>query len=142
MKAERTEAMPERHFPARAEELAGTREFVRARALAAGCDAETADDVVLAVDEACQNVIRHAYGGECDARIELRIERQGKDLVILLRDYAPEVDRHCLLMGRDLDDVRPGGLGTNLIRAIMDEASFLDPPVGRGNLLRMLKRID
>ena len=132
----------ERRFPSQPGELRGVRDAVRDAVLAAGAGEPCATDVVMAVDEACQNVIRHAYGGDCDARIELRIEQQGKELVILLRDYAPEVDRRCLLMGRDLDDVRPGGLGTNFIRAIMDEASFLDPPVGRGNLLRMVKRVE
>ena len=42
---------------------------------------------------------------------------------------------------RDLDDVRPGGLGTHLIREVMDAADFVEAPPGCGNLLRMVKRI-
>ena len=42
---------------------------------------------------------------------------------------------------RDLDDVRPGGLGTHFMAEVMDRVEFLTPPEGGGNLLRMVKRI-
>jgi sigma-B regulation protein RsbU (phosphoserine phosphatase) len=42
---------------------------------------------------------------------------------------------------RDLDDLRPGGLGTHLMREAMDECEFVEPPPGCSNLLRMVKRI-
>ncbi len=43
---------------------------------------------------------------------------------------------------RDLDDVRPGGLGTHFIAEVMDDAKFERPPSGNGNLLIMVKRIE
>lgn len=111
-------------------------EAVRARGASEGC----AEDVVRAVDEACQNVIRHAYGGACDAAIELEIHREADRLVVLLRDFAAPVPADAV-RPRPLDELRPGGLGTHLIHALMDESAFLPPPEGRGNLLRMVKRI-
>jgi sigma-B regulation protein RsbU (phosphoserine phosphatase) len=105
-----------------------------------GAGTECAGDIVMAVDEACQNIIRHGYAGEPEGDIELEIERRGDDLVFSLRDFAPKIDPSCV-KPRDLDDVRPGGLGTHLIRTVMDEAEFVKTAAERGNLLRMVKRV-
>jgi len=129
-----------RRFPARAGELRGVREAVRSEALGQGCAPECAGDIVIAVDEACQNIIRHAYSGCGDGEIVLEIERAGEELVISLRDFAAPIDPS-RVRPRDLDDVRPGGLGTHLIRELMDGADFAPPPPGGGNLFRMRKRI-
>jgi sigma-B regulation protein RsbU (phosphoserine phosphatase) len=127
-------------FPARAAELRAVRDAVRREALAQGCGAGCAGDIVMAVDEACQNIIRHAYAGREDGEIVLEIERAGEDLVVWLRDFAPPVDPS-RVRPRDLDDLRPGGLGTRLIQELMDGAGFAPPPPDGGNLLRMRKRI-
>lgn len=129
-----------RCFPARATELRSVREAVRREALAQGCAPECAGDFVMAVDEACQNIIRHAYAGRSDGEIVLEIERSGGDLLVSLRDFAPPVDP-ARVRPRDLDDLRPGGLGTHLIRELTDGADFAPAPPGGGNLFRMRKRI-
>ena len=116
------------------------REAVREAVESCGCSAECAADVVMAVDEACQNIIRHAYCDDTGGAIELEIERCGEDLVVSLRDFAPEVDPD-EVKPRDLDEIRPGGLGTHLIREMMDSAEFIRPESGGGNLLRMVKRV-
>jgi sigma-B regulation protein RsbU (phosphoserine phosphatase) len=122
------------------DQLRRIREAVREAVESCGCSAECAADVVMAVDEACQNVIRHAYCDDPGGAIELEIERCGEDLVISLRDFAPEVDPE-EVRPRDLDEIRPGGLGTHLIREMVDSADFIRPESGGGNLLRMVKRI-
>jgi sigma-B regulation protein RsbU (phosphoserine phosphatase) len=127
-------------FPARAEELRSVREAVRREALGQGCAPECAGDIVMAVDEACQNIIRHAYAGRGDGEIVLEIGRAGEDLVVSLRDFAPPVDP-ARVRPRALDDLRPGGLGTHLIRELMDRADFAPTPPGGGKLFRMSKRI-
>jgi len=137
---EDAEKLLEIAIPARASRLAEVRRAVERAARAGGCSAACARDVVMAVDEACQNVIRHAYGGECDDPIELEILRDGDRLVLRLRDHAPPVDP-ARVRPRDLDDVRPGGLGVHFIREVMDDARFLPRPAGGGNLLQMIKRI-
>jgi len=136
-----SERVLELRFAARASELKGIREAVEDRVLACGARPECARDVVMAIDEACQNVIRHAYGEEQEGEIVLQIERSGDELVFSLMDFAPRIDP-AKVRPRSLDDVRPGGLGTHLIQEVMDSAEFVDPPHGFGNLLRMVKRIE
>ena len=131
----------ELRFAARAEELRGVREAVERQARAVGCGDPCAGDIAMAVDEACQNIIRHAYGPYQEGDILLVIDREGDRLVFSLMDFAPKTDP-AKVKPRDLEDVRPGGLGTFLIQEVMDEAEFVEPPPGCGNLLRMVKRIE
>ncbi len=128
-------------FPARAAELKKIRDAIRKAVEGCGCSAKSTADIVLAIDEACQNIIRHAYHGDSDNVIELEVEHRSDGLVFSLIDQAPAIDPN-LVKPRDLDDVRPGGLGTHFIRRVMDEVEFLRPASGRGNLLRMVRRID
>jgi sigma-B regulation protein RsbU (phosphoserine phosphatase) len=127
-------------FPALAGELKGVRHAVEGVLLACVPDEAVRRDLVLAIDEACQNVIRHAYGPERSGDAELTIDREADALVFRLTDWAPRTNP-TQVHPRDLDDVRPGGLGTHLIREVMDRVEFIDPPPGCGNLLRMVKRI-
>ena len=128
-------------FPARAAELKRVRDAVRESSEDCGCSAKSTADIVLATDEACQNIIRHAYRGDSDNVIELEVEHRGDHLVFSLLDHAPTVDPS-QVKPRELEDIRPGGLGTYFIRRVMDEVEFLKPPSGSGNLLRMVRRID
>jgi anti-sigma regulatory factor (Ser/Thr protein kinase) len=130
----------DRVFPARPERLCEIRHAVAEAAGGLGCPEPVLHDVVLAVDEACQNIIRHAYQGG-DGAIRVTVGRDAMGLVINLIDFAPPVDV-AKICPRALDDLRPGGLGTHFIRSVMDEVSFLPPPPGAGNLLQLIKRID
>ena len=136
----KTDVLLTRRFRARAGELGETRSAVRNCLTQSHCCFDTVEEVVLAVDEACQNIIRHAYGGETDEEIVLQIDRDGDALVLSLRDYAPEVGPDCM-KPRDLDELRPGGLGCHFIQQVMDEVSVGRPSEGQGNVLRMVKRI-
>jgi anti-sigma regulatory factor (Ser/Thr protein kinase) len=128
-------------FSARPARLRLVRALVSEVARVEGCSTECVRDMVIAVDEACQNVIRHAYAGNPDGEIRLEIGRDGDCLTVDLIDFADPVDP-ARVGPRDLDDVRPGGLGTHFIRACMDEAAFRAPPRGAGNRLWMSKRIE
>jgi sigma-B regulation protein RsbU (phosphoserine phosphatase) len=134
------ERVLELRLPARAAELKNIRSAVKKCAEQAGMGAACVQDVVMAVDEACQNVIRHAYGDSCSGDLLLEVDRDEDTLVFCLKDFAPPVD-HSKIRPRELDDVRPGGLGTHLIREVMDSTGFVEDPPGCGNLLRMEKRI-
>ena len=120
--------------------LQRVRSLVRERAAEAGCDEQLIQKLILVVDEACANVMRHAYSGERSGSMRLRLLREGDRLVFKLRDYADPVDAECL-KPRDLEECRPGGLGLNFIDSVMDSWEFLPPEDGRGNLLRMTKKI-
>ena len=96
-----------------------------------GCPEPECRAVVLAVDEALTNIIRHAYHGHTERPIEasfrcIHVPRDGvrrKALEILLEDRGVTVDR-AKLCGRALEDVRPGGLGLHFIRQGMDTVEF------------------
>ncbi len=87
--------------------------------------------VVLGVDEAMTNIIRHAYAGHPDRPIEALFRRirtsscgkSGEALEIVLEDRGKKVDR-AKLCGRALEDVKPGGLGLHFIRESMDALEF------------------
>jgi sigma-B regulation protein RsbU (phosphoserine phosphatase) len=134
------ERVLELRVPARAGELKHVRIAVRSCAEAAGMGETGVADVVMAVDEACQNVIRHAYGEEGAGDMLLEVDRDDDTLVFCLKDFAPPVDP-TQVKPRDLEEVRPGGLGTHLINEVMDSAGFVADPPGCGNLLRMVKQI-
>ena len=129
----------ELRFLAAAQRLRRVRRIVRGRLLRNGCAEGCTRDVVIAVDEACQNIIRHAYLGQ-PGEIVLQLRRCGDDLVIRLIDFAVPVDPS-KVQPRPLDELRPGGLGTHLMRQLMDDIAFLPPPEGAGNLLQMTKKI-
>lgn len=98
-------------------------------------------DLVMAVDEACQNVVRHAYEGwDEPGDIVADFMRDDQNLVVHLMDFAEPVDQG-KIKSRDLNDVRPGGLGVLLIKSVTDQAVFVEPPPGVGNLFKLTKRL-
>jgi sigma-B regulation protein RsbU (phosphoserine phosphatase) len=129
-----------RLYPAVPASLAEVRRAVTAALATQGFEDALVGDIILAVDEACQNVVRHAYGDSSAGDMIVELRRKGCELVIDLLDFAAPVDP-AQVAPRDLDDIRPGGLGTHLIRAIMDDVEFVAPPAGAGNLLRMVKGV-
>jgi sigma-B regulation protein RsbU (phosphoserine phosphatase) len=126
-------------FPADPKRLRLVRPAIRAAAEACGFDENETDDVLLAAGEAIENIIVHAYGGQRKGEIALAVHRMEDGLMLRIRDFAPNVDP-AKIQPRDLNDVRPGGLGTHFIRAVMDDASFIPLPDGEGNLLELVKR--
>ncbi len=126
--------------PSQPDRLKLVRNAVTQAAIYSDCSDEMVQDVVIAVDEAMQNVIRHAYGNRADGEIKVTLSRTTENFLVFIRDYADTIDVE-KVHPRDLDDVRPGGLGTHFIREVMDEVTFLPPPEGRGNLLKLVKRI-
>ena len=126
-------------FEARADNLQRARDVVRAAASRKGYSSETVDCVVLAVDEACSNIIRHGYGESRTGDIILEVLYIHDELIFRLTDFADPVDK-AKLRSRDLDDVRPGGLGIHLIRKVMDSFEYLDAPQGVGNILELRKK--
>ncbi len=122
--------------------LPPVRERVRHWALQAGWTAEQTSEITLAVDEALTNVIRHGYCCESTHPICFQMRTiedpvEGPGIEVRIRDYGRQVDP-AEICGRDLDDVRPGGLGVHLIRAMMSSAEY-SKAEGGGMLLVMRK---
>lgn len=100
---------------------------------------EDTNNITLAVDEACSNIIKHAYGGPTDQPIKMTLNTYKNKLEIYLRDYGKKADIK-KIKSRQLDDVRPGGLGVHLIKTVMDEVVF-DNNFEQGNQLKLTKNI-
>lgn len=125
---------------AKANRLRLIRNAIRETSEFCGFSKSDVGDIVLAVDEACQNVIRHAYGSEGEGDIAIELRHRPDAMVVIIRDFADPIDIS-KVKPRDLEEIRPGGLGTHLIQEVMDEVDFLPPPIDGGNLLRLVKRL-
>ncbi len=132
------ELLMEIRFPAVVDRLSLVRNTVRTAAHKCGFEEPALQDIVLAVDEACQNIIVHGYGNKNGGDIVLGIYRQIDAVRFRLRDYAPDVEAEHLV-SRDLDDIRPGGLGIHFINQAMDAAVYQTIPDEPGNILEMIK---
>ena len=99
------------------------------------------EDLVLALAEAAQNIVKHAYKGkETEDNMRVLINYNNKKLTIELFDMgAPVIPVN--IKPRDLNDVRAGGLGTFFIGQIMDEVIFKTSKVDWINHLTMTKKI-
>jgi len=105
----------------------------------AGMSGKEADKVKLAVDEACSNVIKHAYRGKTDRKIVVQFRIADDSFVVIIEDNGIKASPN-KIKGRDFDDIRPGGLGIHLIERAFDTMSF-DKRKKRGNRLRLMRRI-
>ena len=100
------------------------------------------DELVLAIAEAAQNIVKHAYKdiAETSDRMEIKISLKNNDLEIGFFDKGkaviPENIQH-----RKLDDIKPGGLGTFFIKQIMDAAVFKKDQKEWVNHLVLTKKI-
>jgi sigma-B regulation protein RsbU (phosphoserine phosphatase) len=140
-RAEHPELLLARRMPARAESLRELRSAVRSTLDELGVDPQLRDRLVLAVDEACANIIRHGYGADCEGDIDLRVQRTGTLLSFELADTAPCVDP-ARLRAQPLGEFRCGGFGIALIDEVMDDWHIEPVAGGRGNRLILHKRIE
>ncbi len=124
--------------------LGSIRSLVRSWVDSWDVDVKTADEVVLAIDEACTNAIRHAYEGRCDGSLELTLHAAEEHLEFQVSDTGvscpAESTERRPLQPPDVDDLEPGGLGIQLIHKVFDEVDFC-PGESGGNCVTMkLKR--
>jgi len=99
------------------------------------------NSVVLAVDEACSNIIKHAYNNKPDQVIKINCYMYEDRLEIRLRDFGEKADLK-KIQPRELDDVRPGGLGVHLIRTVMDNVVYKNDPKNGNHLLLVKKKFE
>jgi anti-sigma regulatory factor (Ser/Thr protein kinase) len=107
-------------------------------AIDAGFGRKDTRRIVLAVDEACSNIIRHAYGGDGAKTITVTVTDDRERFIVRLRDYGKKADPD-KIAPRPLDDVRPGGLGTHFMAQAFDRVDY-DTSVEQGTLLTLEKR--
>jgi serine/threonine-protein kinase RsbW len=95
--------------------------------------------IVLGVDEACTNIIRHAYKLRDDQPIALSMEGLRKCVRMRLRDYGAQVPVH-QMRGRDHGIVGPGGLGLRLMKTAFDRIDYILK--ARGTELVLTKNLE
>ncbi|MDZ7316619.1 MAG: ATP-binding protein [candidate division KSB1 bacterium] len=101
----------------------------------AGFDQRTTGRIVLALDEACTNIIKHAYKMQNDQRISIICRITPGKLVFILEDDGEPADIK-KIKSRPLNEIRPGGLGVYLINSVMDKVRYKAGKV-KGNRLYM-----
>ncbi len=117
--------------------LAEVRQQARTFLAKAGFEECETELLVLALDEACTNVIRHAYKGEAKP-MRLEMTRLSGKIRFVLRDYGRSCDpRH--IKSRELEDVRPGGVGVHIIKQVFDHVAY--EPQARGTKLTLEKAL-
>src|SRR4030067_633825 len=94
-------------FPAAPDRLYMVRRLVKRAAGIVGCDKQQSERLVIAVNEACMNIIQHAYRGDDTGEIVLEILNNDSQIQFRLTDFAEPVDL-ASVKPRDLEDVRPG----------------------------------
>lgn len=130
-------------FPARFDQLEVMRQFALQAAMEAGLDKASINSVEMAMDEACSNIIEHAYGGAQTGEIECTCQCDSETLTLTLRDHGRTFDIAAVPppdLAASLEDRPVGGLGIYLMRALMDEVRYENMGAS-GNLLTLVKRL-
>lgn len=100
---------------------------------------EDRGSIILAVDEACSNIIRHSYKNDHSKSINVHIQVSDEALKITIEDQGIEFDINSIEK-RDISEVKPGGLGVYIIHNIMDTVDYSRTKDGC-NKLRLVKRL-
>ena len=103
-----------------------------------GLPNEECMEVILAVDEALANIIRHAYRNRHDQEIEFECFFNEEQMEFTLLDHGDPPDP-AKICAKSMDEFALSGRGTHLIKAIMDEVSYSE--VATGNQLKLVKRL-
>jgi serine/threonine-protein kinase RsbW len=129
-------------FPGRYESLPKVGEFVIQAARRAGLSEKEIYAVELAVDEACSNIIDHAYGGEGVGEMECSVGVQENTLKIILRDTGRPFNPKKIpkpSFNVPIEDLKPRGVGFYLMQKMMDEIHY-EHSDDKGNTLTLVKR--
>jgi anti-sigma regulatory factor (Ser/Thr protein kinase) len=124
--------------------LGSIRNAVRGWVEAHGIASELVDNVVLAIDEACSNAIRHSYEGRCEHTLELTLRAEEECLEFQVCDHGlpcpPDRVQRRSLSAPDEEDLKPGGLGVQLMYEVFDEVRFAAAEGGGNCVMMRLKR--
>lgn len=137
-------------FPGRYDEIQNICQFVATGAAGCGLDSTAIFHIELACDEACTNIIEHAYGGEDRGKIYVSWQLKDANFIITFHDNGRSFDpasvpKPSLPKPQDadtlpnIDDVKVGGLGIHFMEQLMDEVTFAFDG-DTGNTLTLMKK--
>ncbi len=128
----------------RTENLTTVRSFVRTAAEEIDMPSEVIEDIILAVDEAATNIIKHAYNSFPDGEILVKIKYSHKRFTIIITDHGapfesskvpkPDIQKY-------YRQHRVGGLGMYLMKTLMDDVKYISVP-GEYNQVLLTKNLN
>lgn len=128
-------------LPSQTDNLELIRNFIAGVARKVGFHEDDINKIELAVDEACTNVIEHAYKGRKNENIDVAIQIDYQKFTVIVTDkgqrFTP-ADIEMPDMEEYLAELRVGGLGIYLMKTLMDEVQYQSDPDGR-NRVKMVK---
>jgi serine/threonine-protein kinase RsbW len=128
-------------IPSQTDNLELIRNFINGVAKKVGFDSEESNKIELAVDEACTNVIEHAYQHDETKDIDIAIKIDYHKITIIVTDQGKSFNMKEVElpnMQSYLAELRVGGLGIYLMKTLMDEVDYRSKP-GVKNEVRMVK---
>ncbi len=121
-------------------ELSDIRKSVMGVCLGLSYNLKQTNELVLAIDEACTNIIRYAYQNCRDGVIQIDISVDGDQVLFRMQDFAEQVSKDCIKVKRT-SPLEPGGLGLMLMQKVMDSVEFVHTKECAGNILEMRKNL-
>jgi len=115
------------HIPGQFDRLEQISKFIEQSGLEAGLDETAICRCQLAVDEACTNIIEHAYEGEGRGSIDISCEPEAGELTIIIEDHGKPFDPQSVpapQLNTNLEDMQVGGLGIYFMRQVMDAVEY------------------
>ncbi len=128
-------------IPSQTDRLKEVRDFVSTIARQFGFGEDDVNKIVLAVDEACTNIIKHAYEYRKNHSIKLSIQTQGTAFEVTITDQGRSFDPSGIPqpnMKEYLSHFKKGGLGMYLMKTVMDKVEYDFKP-GPENCVRLTK---
>ncbi len=125
------------------ENLSIIRDFISSSAYEAGMKSDAVENIILAVDEACTNIIRHAYKSVPDGELIIKTKSTLSRFVVSITDYGKSFEPE-MIPEPDLQKYyrqrRVGGLGMYLMKTLMDDVKYVSIP-GKYNEVLLSKNI-
>ncbi len=125
------------------ENLSLIRDFVSTAAIDAGVQTDAVENIILAVDEACTNIIKHAYQSFPDGELIIKTKSTLSRFVVSITDYGKSFEPE-MIPEPDLQKYyrqkRVGGLGMYLMKTLMDDVKYVSVP-GKYNEVLLSKNI-
>ena len=121
---------------AEAARLPGFRSELRKLLQEAGVGEKVTGEILVAVQEALTNIVRHSYAGK-SGKIDILFKDFPDRIEMTIRDFGEKFDPS-KIPPPELPPQKPGGLGLYLIKTLMDKAEYTSPN-SEGNLLYLMK---
>lgn len=127
------------NITARPENLKQIRAMMARVTSAAALSEADAGAVILAVDEACSNIIKHCCKDDPTRSIDVTITLDKESLCVTMVDNGESFDIKSI-KPRNIEEIKPGGLGVHIIREVMDVVEYSHTPEGL-NQVKLVKKL-